>query len=153
MQGISHVHSADSTPPCRVIRQGSPERHHLTLCDAGLIIWRREDGAQQVYHPLITRLRHARLSPHHGEGCRNSLNGAASSTPESSTRRRQLADWLEVWPRRICPRARDCCTSERIRKPLHCLDCLKKLAMEFSNTTTAIFIQPTKEPREKRYLY
>jgi hypothetical protein len=105
----------------------------LTRCDAGLIIWRREDEAQQVYHPLITPLRHARLPPHHGEGCRNSLNGAASSTPERSTRRRQLADWLEVWPRRMCPRASEYCIhprgSESISSILHCLDCLKKLAI------------------------
>jgi hypothetical protein len=108
VHGISPVHSADSTSPWRVIRQGSPLTRETSLDTVRR--WAdhmeaREDEAQQRNYttetctPLSTTW--GRLQP-----ARNSLNGAASSTPESSTRRRQLADWLEVWLRRMCPRAK-----------------------------------------------
>ena len=123
------MHSADSTPPSRVIRQGLPVRHHLTRCDTGLIIRRRQDEPQQQILPTNynrPRDMHASLSTPWGRPpAGTALNGAASSTPEqlhsSSSTRRLVRSGLAAY---VCPRANQVHPRERGSKSLFFLNCL-----------------------------
>ena len=156
------MHSADSTPPSRVIRQGSPERHHLTRCDTGLIIRRRQDEPQQQILPTNynrPRDMHASLSTPWGRPpAGTALNGAASSTPEqlhsSSSTRRLVRSGLAAY---VCPRANQVHPRERGSKSLFffsiacmCMNAYRNFPTKLSHNRDCHY-QPTKGTSLKTY--